>query len=101
MALPTRSFVGTIIWWQYLQMRCMLSAATGPSSPILQAFSQLDAKISGLLSNQYCPEVIRKGYDFIRQQARKRIQLPEAGTTQTSSMMDSVRSMMPSSCNIS
>jgi len=100
LALPSRSLIGLALWWQYLQMRCMLSAASGPGSPIMRAFAELDAKISGLVGHQYCPGAIKKGYNFIRQQAIRRVQIPEAGASQPS-MMDSVRSMMPSSCNIS
>lgn len=99
--LPSRALLGTVMWWQYLQMRCMMSNIPGSSSsPIMRAFSQLDAKISTVVGHQYCPQAVRKGYDFIRQQARQRIQLPDPAS-QPTGMMDSVRSMMPSSCNIS
>lgn len=97
--LPSRSFIGTVMWWQYLQMRCMVSNIPG-ASPIMRAFSELDAKINVVVGHQYCPEAVRKGYEFIRQQARQRIQLPDAANPPPS-LMGSLRSMMPSSCNIS
>ena len=97
---PSRSMLGTVMWWQYLQMRCMTSIPSGASSPIMQAFSELDRQISTLLAHRYCPQAVRKGYDLIRQQARQRCQLPQAGS-QPTGMMGALKSMIPSSCTIS
>ena len=89
MILSLCSFI-LVMWWQYLQMRYMLTPPGGVA-PIRMAFSQLDYQLLTLTRHKYCPGVVAKAYDFIRSQLKKRAEPPAPGATP--------RSMMPN-CSV-
>lgn len=60
--LPTRSFILAYMWWQYLMMRYLMD----PTGHIKIAFSNLDGNITQLTAHQYCPSIVRKGYDMVK-----------------------------------
>lgn len=78
--LPSRSFLFTMMWWQYLQMRYMLDQ----KGHIKTAFSSVDGQITGFINHPYCPAAVRpylvQGYQLIKDQLSKRVQIPAQGT---------------------
>lgn len=62
LVMPARNFILTYMWWQYLMMRYLMD----PSGHIKIAFGNLDGNIMSLISHQYCPSIVRKGYDMVK-----------------------------------
>lgn len=81
MLTPRRNLIAVVLYWQYLQMRCMLEKATlnGGSGVIMQAFGEVDSKINSVLGHKFCPSLLKKGYTFVRGMLEKQVALPEAG----------------------
>ena len=75
LVFPTRNFLFTFMWWQFLQMRYMLDQ----SGNIKRTFAAVDQRIMPLVSNKLCPEIIRGGYDKLKGLLAKQVQLPAAG----------------------
>lgn len=74
---PRRNFMQLIFWWQYLQMRYMLEAATGqPSGVLHMAFRGLDTKIKGVL-----PGPLKTGYGMLAGLLERQVKLPQPGDT--------------------
>ena len=40
------------------------------------AFAQLDGQISALVYHPYCPQIVGKGYQLLKDQMQKRVRIP-------------------------
>jgi hypothetical protein len=92
LAFPTRNFLGTMMWWQFLQMRYMMDQR----GTLKAAFAGVDGKISGLLAHRFCPQVLSKGYGLVKTFCANKVKIPEPGEP-----APSMSSMIPKACTIS
>ena len=68
LCLPTRNFMLLYLWWQYLMMRVVLERATGRGGGVVkQSFTEVDAVIQKYLAYQIVPQIVRTGYDKLKQ----------------------------------
>jgi hypothetical protein len=95
LVMPSRNFLFTLMWWQFLQMRYLMDQ----SGYIKGTFALLDGRISSLLSHRLCPGMIRNGYEVVKTLLAKQVQPPEPGQAPPS--MSSMLSGAMSKCTIS
>jgi hypothetical protein len=77
---PHRNILGAIVWWQFLQVHCMMEdslAASGvvKSRPLGDAFRLVDQGISAVVHHQYCPKLVAGGYELFRMFAADKVKL--------------------------
>lgn len=91
LVFPSRNFLGTMMWWQYLQMRYMMDQ----QGPIKAAFASVDSNVTRLLSHRFCPRALATGYGYVKTFCANKVKIPEAGQE-----APSMSSMIPK-CTIS
>lgn len=95
LVMPSRNFLFTLMWWQYLQMRYLMDQ----SGSIKSTFALLNSRINSILSHRLCPGFLRTVYGMITQFLAKQVQAPEPGQTPPS--MSGMLSGAMSKCTIS
>ncbi|CAE7753834.1 unnamed protein product, partial [Symbiodinium microadriaticum] len=75
LVMPTRSFLFTMMWWQFLQMRYLMDQ----TGNIKATFRTLDGRISTLLAHRLCPAAIRSGYGMMKVFLAKQVTPPQPG----------------------
>ena len=79
LVLPSRNFLATMMWWQFLQMRYMMEQQQQHPGGIQTAFTGVDAQLSGLLAHRYCPRNLAVGYGYVKSFLVNKVKLPEPG----------------------
>lgn len=69
---PSRNFLGTMMWWQYLQMRYMMDQ----EGSVKAAFGGVDRKIQTLLQHKFCPSALNTAYCHVRSFCENKVKLP-------------------------
>ena len=88
---PSRNFLGTMMWWQYLQMRYMMDQR----GTLKSAFAGVDRYISSLLCHPYCPQALNQGYVYVKTFLANKVRLPNPNEP-----APSMSSMLTKSCTI-
>jgi hypothetical protein len=77
--LPSRNILQLYLWWQYLRVKYMLD-----QSPYLKtAFLDYHQKILTVVHHQYCPQIIRQGYQLLVTFLAKQVALPSREESET------------------
>ncbi|KAJ1452067.1 hypothetical protein M885DRAFT_620223 [Pelagophyceae sp. CCMP2097] len=79
---PRRNFILTVLYWQYLQMRFMLEAASATymgSGALHDAFGRVDAALAAAAAHGNCPTAVEQAYLTLRGLVQKQVALPEPG----------------------
>jgi stress-induced-phosphoprotein 1 len=72
---PSRNFLSTMMWWQYLQMRYMMDQG----GTLKAAFSGVNGRITTMLEHRFCPQLLSKGYGMVTTFLANKVKLPEPG----------------------
>ena len=79
-ATPRRNPILVLLYWQYLQMRCLLERATAggaAAGPLHEAFFAVDARIVVVVARV---PLLAKGYARLTKLLARQVALPEKGS---------------------
>ena len=80
LATPRRNPILVLLYWQYLQMRCLLERATAggaAAGPLHEAFFAVDARIVVVVARV---PLLAKGYAKLTKLLARQVALPEKGS---------------------